>query len=336
MVAESGAPSNRLTRPGLVRRKDDRLELHLGPRSLQCCTLGWQEAEARERQQEAAEERRLWYVAATRAREYVVFPVPPPSETKKKDTVLHTVLRDLPDTERQTINQSDTGQTDQPRVSSGPELTDSQEEPTAADAQPSDIDWVTDRRRLIAKGRQKRHTQTILQRGNVSQQQAQLDHLITQTIIHLRQDQSVEASLQAASAVQDNSGHASDAPFPDDVRQYIARAALWPRIHTAPQCIVDEKFVLPAGNTLLTGRIPLAFLEGEKWVIADFFLGEGDLSEKEQSVVYTRLGPSALALEQLTPFPVQDLLLFLVDRQQEICVAWESPGRDTFRKQLLG
>ena len=336
VVAESGAPPNRLTRPGLVRRKDNRLELHLGPRSLQCCTLGWQEAKARERQQEAAEERRLWYVAATRAREYVVFPVPPQSETKKKGTVLHTVLRDLSGTERQTVPQSDASQTDQPQVSSGPDLTDSQEEPTAADAQPSDIDWVTDRRRLIAKGRQKRQIRKILQSRNVSQQQAQLDRLITQTVVHLRQDQSVETSLQMASAVQDNSSPASDDPLPDGIQQYIAEAALWPRIYTAPKCIVDEKFVLPVGHTLLTGRIPLAFLESEKWIIADFSLGGADLSGKEHSVVYTRLGPSALALEQLTPFPVQDLLLFVVDRQQEIRVAWESSGKDALQKQWLG
>ncbi len=336
VVAESGVPPNRLTRPGLVSRKDDRLELHVGPRSLQCRTLGWQEAEARERRQEAAEERRLWYVAATRAREYVVFPVPPPSETKKKGTVLHTVLRDLSGTGRQAVHQGDVSQTDQPQVSSGPDLSDSQEKPAAADAQPSDIDWITNRRRLIAKGRQRRQPQKILQWRNVSQQQVQLDRLITQTAIHLRQDQSVEVSLQAVSAVQDKSDHASDDPFPDDVQRSIARAALWPRIHVAPKCIVDEEFVLHVGDTLLTGRIPLAFLEGGKWVIADFSLRGADLSEKEQSVVYTRLGPSALALEHLTPFPVQNLLLFLVERQQEICVAWESPGKDAFQKQLLG
>ena len=336
VVAESGASPNRLTRPGLVRRKDNRLELHLGPRVLQCCTLGWQEAEARERQQEAAEERRLWYVAATRAREYVVFPLPPPSETKKKDTVLHTVLRDLPGTERQALPQSDADRPDQPQVSSAPDRTASREKPAAADAQPSDLDWVTDRRRLIAKGRQKRQTQKILQPGNTSPQQGRLDRLITQTAVRLRQDQSVAASLRAASAVQDKSGHASDDPFPDDMRQSIAGATLWPRLHTAPQCLVDEEFVLQVGHTLLAGRIPLAFLEGGKWVIADFSLGGVELSGKEHSVVYTRLGPSALALEQLTPFPVQDLLLFVVDRQREIRVAWESSGKDALRKQWVG
>ena len=336
VVAESGAPPNRLTRPGLVRRKDNRLELHLGPRALHCCTLGWQEAEARERRQEAAEERRLWYVAATRAREYVVFPIPPSSEAKKKDTVLHTALRDLPVTARQAVHPHDDSQTDPPQISSGSDLTDPQEKPVTSDAQPSDIDWVTDRRRLIAKGRRKRQTRKIFQRGNVSQQQAQLDRLITQTAIHLRQGQAVEASLQVVSAVQDSSSQASDDPLPDDVQQYIAQAALWPRIHTAPQCIVDEEFVLPVGNALLTGRIPLAFLEDGKWVIADFSLGGANRSGEEQNVVYTRLGPSALALEQLTPFPVHDLLLSLVDRQQEIRVAWESPKKDTLRKKLLG
>ena len=340
VVAESGAPPNRLTPPGLVSRTDAGLELHLGPRSLQCCTLGWQEAEARERQQEAAEERRLWYVAATRAREYVVFPLPPPSETKKKDSLLHAVLRDLSGTERQAVHQSEASQTDQSQVSSGPELTDSQERP-ATDAQPSDIDWVTDRRRLIAKGRQKRHAQKILQRGNGSRQQVQLDRLITQTVVHLRQEQAgqeqaVEASLQVASTGQDKSGPASGDPFPDAMRRYIARATLWPRMHLAPACLVDEGFTLHAAHTLLTGRIPLAFLEGGKWFIADFSLGGADLSGKEQRVAYERLGPSALALEQLTQFPVRDLLLFLVDRQQEICVAWESPGKDALRKQLLG
>ncbi len=335
VVAESGAPPNRLTRPGLVRRKDNRLELHLGPRALHCCSLGWQEAEARERQQEAAEERRLWYVAATRAREYVVFPIPPPSETKKKDTVLHTALRDLPGTARQAVHPHDDSQTDQPQISSGSDLTDSQEKPVTSDTQPSDIDWVTDRRRLIAKGRRKRQTRKILQRGKATQQQAQLNRLMTQTAMHLRQGQAVEASLQVVSAVQDSSSQASDDPFPDAVQQYIARAALWPRIHSAPKCIVDEEFVLPVGNALLTGRIPLAFLEDGKWVIADFSLGGANLSGEEHSVVYTRLGPGALALEQLTPFPVQDLLLFVVDRQQEICVAWEGPKKDALRKQLL-
>lgn len=336
IVAESGEPPNRLNRPGLVRRKDARLELHLGPRSLRCCTLGWQEAETRERQQEAAEERRLWYVAATRAREYVVFPLPPPSETKKKGSVLHTVLRDLSGTERQAVHQSDVSQTDQPRISSGPEMTDSREDPATTDAQLSDIDWVTDRRRLIAKGRQKRHTQKILQRGNASQQQVLLDRLIAQTVVHLRQDQTVEASLRAASSALDHGSHVSGDPFPDDIRQYIARVTLWPRIHIAPTCIVDEEFTLHAGNIFLTGRIPLAFLESGKWFMADFSLGGADLSGKEQRVAYERLGPSALALEQLTQFPVQDLLLFLVDRQQETCIAWESPGKDALRKQLLG
>ena len=324
VVAESGVASKRLTRPGLVSRKDTRLDLHLGPRSLQCCTLGWQEAESRERQREAAEEKRLWYVAATRAREYVVFPLPPASETKKKDSVLHTVLRALSGPERPAVPQSDTNRTDRARISSGSALTDSRERPTPADDRPSDIAWFTDRRRLIAKGRRKRQPHKETRREPVSPRQAHLDRLMTQTALPLRQG--LEASRQAP----------ANSPFSDAAQHDIAQAAIWPRMQLAQECLLHEAFALHSGGTVLTGRIPLAFLEGGKWVIADFSPGEPDLSGKEQSVVYARLGPSALALEQLTPFPVRDLLLFVVDRRQEICVAWESPGKDAVRKQLLG
>jgi ATP-dependent exoDNAse (exonuclease V) beta subunit len=43
---------------------------------LTCATRGWQKAEAREQEREAAEERRLWYVAATRVRDHLVIPAP--------------------------------------------------------------------------------------------------------------------------------------------------------------------------------------------------------------------------------------------------------------------
>ena len=129
-------------------------------------------------------------------------------------------------------------------------------------------------------------------------------------------------------------------------QHYIAQAAIWPRMQLAQEYMLHETFTLHSGGTLLTGRIPLAFLEGGKWVMADFSPGgadhppllppyEGGLGGMH-SVVYARLGPGALALEQLTPFPVRDLLLFVVDRQREIRVAWESPGKDAVRKQLLG
>ena len=366
IVAESGAQSNRLTRMGLVSRKDARLELHVGPRNLNCCTLGWQEAEVRERNREAAEERRLWYVAATRAREYVVFPLHPPSDAKKGDTVLHTVLRAISAETRHTAQHGviiAPSRPDQPQVLPDPagfqekEAASAVPEPPIFSVSPvssglerdaaqysdiadiADIVWITERRRLIAKGRRKRQTQRVIRRENVSwrqaqqAQQAQLDRLITQTALQLRQEKDLGVPLQVQSSAKYM--HASGGPFTDDVQQYIARAAIWPRMQVAPKCLVNEVFALHSGPSVLTGRIPLAFLEGEKWFIADFFLGEAYLSGKEHDLTYEMLGPGALALEQLTPFPVQELLLFLVNRQQEICVRWEGHGKGSVQEQLL-
>ena len=63
ILAEPESQQNRLSRTGLVGRKNPRLDLQIGPRSLACTTQGWQAAEAQERSREAAEERR-WLQAA--------------------------------------------------------------------------------------------------------------------------------------------------------------------------------------------------------------------------------------------------------------------------------
>src|SRR5262249_39712311 len=67
----------------------------VGPSTLACATLGWRQAEAQEQEREAAEERRLWYVAATRARDHLVIPVLLPSEGKTKNTEHWAVTDDL-------------------------------------------------------------------------------------------------------------------------------------------------------------------------------------------------------------------------------------------------
>ena len=51
--------------------------------------LGWRQAEPQEQEREAAEERRLWYVAATRVRDHLVIPALVPSEGKTKNTDEH-------------------------------------------------------------------------------------------------------------------------------------------------------------------------------------------------------------------------------------------------------
>ena len=258
IVAESGAPPNRLTRMGLASRKDARLELRVGPRKLNCCTLGWQAAETQERNREAAEERRLWYVAATRAREYVVFPLHP-LDAKKGETanVLHTVLRAPSAETRHSAQHSVMIASSPPQISSVSALAGFQEKPAASavpeppvspelemdDSRYSDIAWVTERRRLIAKGRRKRQTQKVTRRENIAWRQAQLDRLITQTALRVRQKKGVGASLQVPSGAKHLT--ASGGPFSDDLQQYIARAAIWPRMQLAPKCLVNDGLCTP-------------------------------------------------------------------------------------------
>jgi hypothetical protein len=62
---------------GIVERVSETLELHIGPRPLTCTTQGWQKAEAREQARDAAEEQRLWYVAAARVRDHLIVPQRP-------------------------------------------------------------------------------------------------------------------------------------------------------------------------------------------------------------------------------------------------------------------
>ncbi len=62
---------------GIVERGGEALELHVGPRTLTCTTQGWQQAEAREQARDAAEEQRLWYVAAARVRDHLIVPQQP-------------------------------------------------------------------------------------------------------------------------------------------------------------------------------------------------------------------------------------------------------------------
>jgi len=69
--------NGRSSRTGIIERISGSLELQVGPRALTCTTQGWQKAEAREQARDAAEERRLWYVAAARVRDHLIIPVLP-------------------------------------------------------------------------------------------------------------------------------------------------------------------------------------------------------------------------------------------------------------------
>src|SRR5712692_86654 len=85
VYSQGGRPG----RTGIIERIGGSLELQVGPRSLICTTQGWQKAEAREQERDAAEERRLWYVAAARVRHHLIIPVPPEGGSRSSTFALH-------------------------------------------------------------------------------------------------------------------------------------------------------------------------------------------------------------------------------------------------------
>jgi ATP-dependent helicase/nuclease subunit A len=77
ILADAAYQSRRRMGEGIVNRQEGHLEIRLGNRTVGISTQGWQAEGEKERLREEAEDSRLLYVAATRAREYLVTPFVP-------------------------------------------------------------------------------------------------------------------------------------------------------------------------------------------------------------------------------------------------------------------
>ena len=353
ILAEPELQQNRLSRTGLVGRKNPRLDLQIGPRSLTCTTQGWQAAEAQERSREAAEERRLWYVAATRAREYVGIPLPAAvregtANKKGKRDILakeaqrssHTVIVDLSDQDIAAASvasvSADGPSVDEPERPASIFLSiggaDKSAQPVPAqpafDVLYSDLAWLTERRRLLAKGRRKGQTQKrkIIRTEVSPWQPTDVDHVVKQMAARVRKNglSGVEGDV-----FTQKSAYASG------LWERIAAAPIWARVRAARRCVTQEVFALRSGEMVLEGRIPLAWLEDEKWIVVYFHEGEMFNAGTGQARVCEKLGPSAWALEQLTPFPVRELIFFFIHQQQEVRIAWNTETRASLQGQLF-
>ena len=353
ILAEPESQQNRLSRTGLVRRKNSRLDLHIGPRSLTCTTQGWHAAEAQERSQEAAEERRLWYVAATRAREYVGIPLQAATQEgtakkKGKRDILaeeaqrssNTVIVDLSDQDT-AVASAASESVDEPSV-------DERERPSSiflsilgtdkpvqpALAQPafdvlySDLAWLTERRRLLAKGRRRGQTQKkkVIYTEISPWQPTDVDRVVKQMAARVRKN--------GLSGVE-GGGFTQKPAYASGLWERIAAAPIWARVRAARRCVTNGVFALRSGGIVLEGTIPLAWLEDEKWIVVYFHKGEMLNAGTGQARVCEKLGPSAWALEQLTPFSVNKLIFFFINQQQEIRIDWNTETRASLQDQLF-
>ncbi len=371
ILANAILAPGRPSRPGLIERSQKpssiqkaegdrllqprgRLELRLGPQLLAWQTLGWQEAQAREGSREEAEERRLWYVAATRACDRLIVPLLPELESTSGQSLwFNSQLADAtPFSPAQDLSPLHT--TDPPALIGEETL------PPIPPTQPAlerYQTWQADQQALREQGRQPR---TVSQGSNK-------DHLIKMTSpLTLRVGSLVQDAQDSAHTRERPTGLTHRSPGPEHqlgraVRMALKRSAktshspsdevsngtsLQRFVHNvltspllssacaAQECFADLPFSLhyqapPHTDLVLNGVIDLAFLENKAWVIID--LKTDALTDGQARVQATRyrsgLYVYALALEQLTPYPVKDLVVLFAHSAKDVHFAWDERAR---------
>ncbi len=325
------------------------LELRLGPQTLAWHTLGWQEAEEREGAREEAEERRLWYVAATRARDRLIVPLLPELESTTGQS-LWRVSNTRP-AEPQPLNSPDPPPlhaTDRPAGGGPPPpILPNQSAFERYQA------WQADQQAVREQGRQPWSVYTA-------------DHLIetrssltlsVESLVQPTQDpelsrvvrMALKQSTKTSRRPNDDRGkrenkrdqkeltlpRAVSAAAPlQGVVHNVLTSPLLSRARAAQECFADLPFSLhyqapPHTAIVLNGVIDLAFVENKAWVIIDLktdALTDGQ-AELQAARYRSGLYRYALALEQLTAYPVKDLVILFAHSATEVHFAWDERAR---------
>ncbi len=345
-------------RTGVTDRISGRLELRVGPGALACATLGWRQAEAQEQEREAAEERRLWYVAATRARDHLVIPVLLPNEETTKNTEHWAVTDDLslrlaaphsPAGSESEIDGRDSKvfiyhlpvDAWQPKasVSMFALISHLKHEETTARAYQ---EWEQTRQATLAIGRQNASIYSVTELTADKQQHEFAAETSTarrgDRLASLRFGRAVHAALRSASLhgvsppFVRNGGGLWDPAEQEEAVRLVTKTLASPLMerarHTAER-FAETPFSLSLSGRLLEGVIDFAFIENRKWIIVDFKTDRVTTTARvaRGSAYHAQLCFYALALEQLTQRPVAELILLFVRSQQIVTFPWGEEDR---------
>ena len=358
-LADAMYHHGRSSRTGISERVGGNLELRVGPRDLTCTTQGWQKAEAREQERDAAEERRLWYVAATRVRDHLVIPVTPRVEGSVK-AELWALEDGLPCSGPVSVSSSGTCSElgrrgsmvfvyhnnaptpDQtvPVPPAAPVFTSLASHPIAVHAYQT---WEAEQRTVRIGGSRvgaisavTALAETAAPGGLFSEQGWTTSSVARQA--SLRLGRAVHAALRGMSGnavarllSSQVSGLWTTAER-EEVERLVQNALASPvlaRAQTVTECFAEVPFILHYGDRLLEGAIDLAFLENGAWVIVDFKTDAvaGAEAAVRAAVYRPQLCLYALALEQLTGRTVTDLVLLFVRSQQTVSWPWGDSER---------
>ena len=354
ILADAVPSSGRSSPLGLIERtrRESRLELQLGPSTLSWTTHGWQDAQTREKVREAAEERRLWYVAATRVQNHLILPLLPDAEEAGSkslwsifnggDPALSQVLGEAPDGSLGG-SRDVSGPPIQP-VESVPELVSEPMQlftqiPTDEMAFQTYQAWQADQYTLRHKGRNNRTVTEVAALLTETSDPAQARSPQATLRLGKAAHTALRKGWKTGERLLSQSLHdymtAAEREATEHMVRNILAAPSMTRARAAQERFAEVPFSLhykkpvTGADCLLDGMIDFAFLEDNAWVILDFktdaILDEEIPLQAERERL--KLGVYALALEELTAYPVKDLIIVFTCSSQDICFAWNEAAR---------
>jgi ATP-dependent exoDNAse (exonuclease V) beta subunit len=360
IVADAVYNQRQLGRTGIIDRVGGSLELQIGARALTCTTEGWQKAEGREQVRDAAEERRLWYVAATRVRDHLVIPVLSPTQRSLRgeqwvfadESLSGALAEDKTESNRVFVYRGlvRTVEKPTPALPAAQTITTVSPEPVALRTYQ---EWESRLRATLTRGREtgviKAVTELAETRAapefspgygkligpSIRRSSLRLGRVVHNTL----QRGDANATVPALSGLRD----ATERENTQGLIASVQTSSVLARAKTATERFSELPFVLHSEGRLLEGVIDFAFIEAGAWVVVDFttdVVVEAEAEERAK-VYRPQLYVYALALERLTNRPVKELVLFFIQSCQEVVYSWDNDKRvyiETLlsRKNYLG
>lgn len=305
---------------GIVERGSAALELHIGPRPLTCTTQGWQQAEVREQARDAAEEQRLWYVAAARVRDHLIVPQQPrtpPAHDETQLSVTHTSRDKKPATTffSQTEHAPMYVHASDPRII---------EQTVAVAASPEPFLHVEPHASAQQGYERWRHARSPLLAGEASPRSPS----ITATNRRLIKE-AVRQALAEPRLTGDTPPAALRLTTPPRyemarVVNLLRASSLFQRTRMATEHVAALPFALTWQHQTVTGEIDLAFTENGAWIVARIDESETvpDLYETHHNELRRTLAWQAVALERMTGQTVRELVILTLRTQHEHSFPW--------------
>jgi len=308
----------------LFDRANGNGEVSLGSTGGRFQTPGYEALSEQEKELSLAEDVRLMYVAATRARDHLVVSLYRTArDSKSRGALIATLMEDADDLWKP-VNLERT-----PRPTAAQEI----EEPRPEDTPEARLQWIEDRKQLLLERalpssvaatalaqvvKEEAETpEEPWRRGRAGTNVGRAVHAVLQSV-DLETGQGLEDTARAQAAAEGVPDREAEivrlvrvALETDTVKRAVASGRLWREVPVGA----------PVGETVLEGFIDLLFEEDGQLVVVDY---KTDSLETEEEIaarsVHYRIqaGSYALALQEATGRTVKEVVLLFLQPKQEV------------------